>query len=461
MDLQMLLQSLSAPLESGESQPSGFPMLPNHAPSPTMPVQAPMVSPPPMLGQPSPVADTSMGTAAPAPTPAARLAPRKQDLLLGLAPLVLSMFTARKDPHAAAGLLQGLIRGNEIAARERTTAQERERERKLLAARFIQQAAIDAARFETPEEAARYLTFAGQFLPEIDPSLPKDHLLNIVPVPVDSMRRKQTESLKGLAAARLKSLESDPRWESKVGTPEFEDGISVEIPGLGPKTPRELRTFAGLQIFDRQSGQVVTPSFPGKPASKQYQSREMLVDGNVEVVGFDPDTNLYYRPGSNEPIRNVRPVPDRRPAPRDRPASSDERHIEMVLKRPELWLELSQLTRTRILPALVARGFQPPPRTVGRRQTSRPGDPVDAAVDGALEAPTEPTYRWPDNTTRAYPPPADAQPRPPRPPFANRRPQPPPPAPGMVRMRAPDGQIKDVPKAEEAHYKSLGATVVQ
>jgi hypothetical protein len=67
-------------------------------------------------------------------------------------------------------------------------------------------------------------------------------------------------------------------------------------------------------------------------------------------------------------------------------------------------------------------------------------------VKAARSGGTEPVYRHPDGTTRAYPAGPDAQPRPPRPPYASQRPQPQ----ADVQLRA---------RAREALRQRLGRDV--
>lgn len=297
---------------------------------------------PSALPSPAPMAAAPM-----APPPPSQPKPRPKDLLLQLAPLVLSMFTARKDPFASAGLLQGMIRGNEIAQRQHVEAQERKREQKLAAAKLMQQAGADAARFATPEEAANYLAFAEQFIREIDPELPQGHLGRTVPIPVASMNQRRADADRKAAADKVEEI-------LKLYGPEAAQ--ATEVTFRGKRMPFSALVQLAELGAQGPAGPLAPPVKAEKPPNKQYQSKEMLVDGKVEVVGYDPDTNLYYRPGDSQPLRNVRPVPDK-PTGGGKGISGDAQLVEAVINHPALWDNLTPTVRSRIGPALAAKGF--------------------------------------------------------------------------------------------------------
>lgn len=92
------------------------------------------------------------------------------------------------------------------------------------------------------------------------------------------------------------------------------------------------------------------------------------------------------------------------------------------------------------------------------QQPTQPGAPATAGGRGGGSGRTaqgaiEPTYRHPDGTTRAYPPEGGpATPLPPRPGTPKKS--------GMVKMRAPDGTVREVPSDQVDHYMGLGARIV-
>lgn len=68
----------------------------------------------------------------------------------------------------------------------------------------------------------------------------------------------------------------------------------------------------GGSLVDDQ-GKVLY-SAPAKPPSKQFQSKEMLVNGKLTQVSFDPDTNQWFLPGTDQPLSpgSVAPAPPQR-----------------------------------------------------------------------------------------------------------------------------------------------------
>ena len=76
--------------------------------------------------------------------------------------MVLAAFQARRDPASAGALLQGVIRGQQLAQREQMEAAEQEQQKRMLAARYMQQVAGDAQQFDDPVDFQNYLKFAEQ-----------------------------------------------------------------------------------------------------------------------------------------------------------------------------------------------------------------------------------------------------------------------------------------------------------
>lgn len=172
-------------------------------------------------------------------------------VLSQLAPMVMAAFRARKDPQGSAALMQGLIRGHEVARAQQLDREKREQEKREFAARYLQQVASDATQFDDVEEFNRFLSYHEPVAQTLGIDSAK---LRQIPFATS----KAAEKKRKLASERIASLESDPRWAHLVGTPEFENGFSVEVPGLGVKTVKELRALAQHQVFDPQ-GKTVAP----------------------------------------------------------------------------------------------------------------------------------------------------------------------------------------------------------
>lgn len=342
----------------------------------------------------------------------------KKDLILQIAPMIISAFMSRKDPHAAAGLLQGYVRGQQVLEQQRMRADEKEQRRKETAARFLQQVAADAAQFSDPVEFAAYLKFTEEVAAD-SLGIPRG-TITAIPFP----KTKAAERVRKAAADRLAQIEKDERWKDKIGTPEFENGVSVEIPGVGRKTISETRDLAGLQTYDASGQAIAPPVLKPKPTDRHLQRAEVSVNGRKVWANYDPHTGAFTDLSGN-PLPNAEPVPRAARTPRRQPPAADANDpelVETVMANPVLWHQLTPVVRTRIAPKLAARGFNfarvPAPRR-GRVSS----DPADAAVEAAVGDAANaaegegaaPLYRWPDGTTRAYPAPADAQRRPPRP----------------------------------------------
>lgn len=85
------------------------------------------------------------------------------------------------------------------------------------------------------------------------------------------------------------------------------------------------------------------------------------------------------------------------------------------------------------------------PASGGTVQGSTPEPTIfTPAAGGRGSGPAPQLHRWPDGTTRAYPPGSDAQP----------------PKSSTVKMRAPNGAVSDIPADQVDHYMSLGARIV-
>lgn len=219
------LQGLPAlpPLLTGASSPAQA--LPTVQPGPVpMPPRLPSVSTPP-----APAAPPQGGGTL--------------NLLSQLAPMVMAAFRARKDPAGAAALMQGLIRGHEVARAQQLDLEQREQEKRELTARYLQQVAEGAGQFDDLDEFQRFLSYHEPIAQSL--GIDAGHLRKI-----PFATSKANEKKRKLAAARLEEFKTDPAWAALVGTDAFEHGHQVETPGLGWKTPAQLRAIAEQRVID-------------------------------------------------------------------------------------------------------------------------------------------------------------------------------------------------------------------
>lgn len=175
------------PIASLQGSPMDGPV----APEPQAPT-APMALPPPMAQQPR-----GGGV---------------REILMQMAPMVLSAFSARKNPRGSAALLNGVVKGQQQAARERFDREQQQTKRRDAIADFMRQVAVDAQQFTTPEEVAQYLDFAETIARQIDPTMPAGTMRRTIPVSSTRMAdaaalKTKTEAAKKVA--ELKSLYGD------------------------------------------------------------------------------------------------------------------------------------------------------------------------------------------------------------------------------------------------------------
>lgn len=225
-----------------------------------MPSAAPTNGPVPMPGM-----DTMPMPTTQAPVPGMGAAmPQQQpklggkEMILQLAPMLISAFMGGKNPHASAAFMQGYMRSQEAARAQSLDLAERERERQEKAAAYMQRVAADAAQFESPEEHAAYLQFAEKVGAPL--GIKPGTLVGSVAFP----KTKAAAAKRTAAQKKLQQLEASQNYREIIGTP-AEEKLRVTMDDGSTMTVPELRALAGLALTDA-AGKQVTPPAAAKTA---------------------------------------------------------------------------------------------------------------------------------------------------------------------------------------------------
>jgi hypothetical protein len=194
--------------------------------------------------------------------------------LLQLAPMVLSMFAARKNPQHAAALMQGLMKGNDAARAEQLDAQEKRQHRQETLSKMLSGIAADAQQIEDPAEFSKYLQFGKQM---VDASFGAG-----ASAPLDAVGYPATRAAKRAKAdarAKLDALEKAPHLQGYLNTPQF-DTFTATMDDGERVTVRDLKQRAGLVLADA-SGQAVAPKAAPKsePAGTVAERAARLLEG--------------------------------------------------------------------------------------------------------------------------------------------------------------------------------------
>lgn len=195
-----------------------------------------------------------------------------RDMLLQLAPMVLSMFVARKNPMHAAAIMRGMAQGQDAARVQMLDAQQREQHRKDTAAKFMQEVAADAQQFDDPVEFQKYLQFAEQVGQSV--GVEPGSLTRTIAFPAS----KTAKVTQAKAAARVKELQT--LYGDKLSDPEVQ-GFSVTFDGKTLKVS-ELMNLAGLQIRKADgssAADVLTPKGKNEPAGTETERAARLLAG--------------------------------------------------------------------------------------------------------------------------------------------------------------------------------------
>jgi hypothetical protein len=131
-----------------------------------------------------------------------------RDILMQMAPMVLSAFSARKNPRGSAALLNGVVKGQQQAARERFDREQQQTKRRDAIADFMRQVAVDAQQFTTPEEVAQYLDFAETIARQIDPTMPAGTMRRTIPVSSTRMADAASKKTQAEAVKKITELKS-------------------------------------------------------------------------------------------------------------------------------------------------------------------------------------------------------------------------------------------------------------
>ena len=240
MDFNSLFASL-APQLAGMADPA-----PMAGAAPTLPGAPPMPQPAPTMMAPRPMF---------APQPQPRQGGGAMETIRELAPIIMSAFTAMKDPAAAGALMAGVARGREMAYAKTVQAENRDAERRELAAKYMQQVAADASQFDNVEEHQKYLQFAEQVGQAF--GIQPGTLSQTIPFP----KTKQATAKRLAAQKRLTALESNAGYKDIIGTPQ-ESGLSVDMEDGERLTVAQLRERAGMALYDPKGAQVVPTPAP-------------------------------------------------------------------------------------------------------------------------------------------------------------------------------------------------------
>jgi hypothetical protein len=260
----------------------------------------------------------------PMPAPQAR-PPQTRDLIMELAPMVLSMFAAKNNPLHAAAILRGMSQGQEAARLQQLDAEQKEQRKREAAAEYMRRVAADAQQFDDPVEFAKYLRFAetaGQHV-GIQPGT----LAQNIAFPAS----KAAKAAQAKAASRVRELQAV--YGEKLSDPDVQN-FTVTFDGKQIKVS-DLMGLAGLQITNDKGDGLAAPSKleaggnsdeaqyrrvliaefkeankrdpnnselrqifeqakGGRKTAPNFQSREALVGGKRTFVNFDPETGKYF-----------------------------------------------------------------------------------------------------------------------------------------------------------------------
>jgi hypothetical protein len=230
------------------------------------------------------------GPVAPEPmTPLALPPPAQQprgggvrDILMRMAPMVLSAFTARKNPRASAALLQGVVTGQQASARQQFELEKRQEEKRSALARYMQQVASDAQQFTTPEEVAQYLDFAETIARQIDPTMPAGTMRRAIPVSSTRMADASAKKTRDDAVKKITEL------KSLYGENFDAVSESAAVTFKGKETPiKALLALAELNLT--KEGLPVSTQKPApKPAN--LQGDDLRLQATARALGKTVDT---------------------------------------------------------------------------------------------------------------------------------------------------------------------------
>lgn len=204
-----------------------------------------------------------------------------RDILLQMAPMVLSAFTARKNPRASAALLQGVVAGQQASARQQFELEKRQEEKRAALARYMQQVASDAQQFQTPEEVAQYLDFAETIARQIDPTMPAGTMRRSIPVSAARMADAAGVKTKTEAAKKVAEL------KSLYGENFDAVSESAAVTFKGKETPiKALLALAELNLTKEGlpvSTQKPLPAEKSETRSLDVQAADALARGDTET----------------------------------------------------------------------------------------------------------------------------------------------------------------------------------
>lgn len=255
------LATLAAGLSNGMTAPAGIGS-PASAPAPPMESAAP---------QPPPMAPPSMPMPQ-APPNAPRPKHETRDMLMQLAPMVLSMFVARKHPQHAAAILQGMAEGQDAARTQQLAAYDKEQHRKDVAAEYMRNVAADAQQFDDPVEFTKYLQFAE--MAGAHYGIKPGDLSGTIGFPAT----KAAKVAQAKAAARIKELQT--LYGEKLSDPEVQN-FTVNFDGRQLKVS-DLMGLAGLQIRKADgsnAADVLTPKGKTDPQGTADERAARLLQG--------------------------------------------------------------------------------------------------------------------------------------------------------------------------------------
>lgn len=323
---------------------------------------SPMAGPsPPMASAPPPMPSPAVTPAMPMPRQTPPHGRDLADTLLQIAPMVLSMFAARKNPQHAAALIQGVLKGQDVARRQQDEGRAEDGQRQQAIAKFMQTVAVDAQQFDDPVEHQKYLDFSQQ-IGEQGFGLPPGALKNIA-FPTHKIEQKK------LAAAekRLAVMDRDPHWATlRDSDPDKYEDLTISVPGIEkPMSVRAARRMVGTQVMDAEGRDLAPPAKAAKPEktpdagsltsvtdrmirSKQRQLGRPLTDD--EAVTVELQAKKLHGQADDRPRVNVT-------VRGGGTADSDAELVAAIAKDPAMFNSMTLKTKERLAPKLAAAGF--------------------------------------------------------------------------------------------------------
>lgn len=196
-----------------------------------------------------------MGPMLPDPRPQPNLAQHHSaaDFVRQLAPMFLSVLAARKNPMYGAAVLNGHVRGAQMARQERMDAEKKAEDTNRIKQAYISHVLSDVRTFKDPHQAAQYLSLADDIGAQ-QFGLPKGWTAKM-PVP----RTSETDALKAEIAQKLAAFDKNARWKTVAGTP-AEAKISIPLGNGQTMSVAAARRLVGQQFLNDKGDAAYAPA---------------------------------------------------------------------------------------------------------------------------------------------------------------------------------------------------------